>query len=295
MTLGIVIVTHNSSTCIASCLNAAGPHGSVIVVDNASADNTVSIVKSFPSVSLIPNTINKGFAAATNQAIAQLNTDCILLLNPDAILQTSVAPLIQACTAPGYAAAGGLLLDPTGQPQKGFMIRRFPTAATLAFEALGLNSIWPSNPINKRYRYADHDPNQPCDTEQPAGAFLMFRRDTWVAFKGFDERFHPLWFEDVDFLQRIQSAGHKIRYQPAAIAIHQGAHSITQLEDSKRVFYWYDNLLMYAAKHFSIVAFRAVALAVFCGAAVRLCRRSSSAKGYAKVMRLAAKAVIYGS
>jgi hypothetical protein len=55
--------------------------------------------------------------------------------------------------------------------------------------------------------------------EQPAGAFLIFPRATWQALQGFDERFHPLWFEDVDFLCRAYRAGYRIRYEPEARAV----------------------------------------------------------------------------
>jgi GT2 family glycosyltransferase len=50
--------------------------------------------------------------------------------------------------------------------------------------------------------------------EQPAGAFLMTRRDVWDQLGGFDQDFHPVWFEDVDFCRRAAEAGYRIQYVP---------------------------------------------------------------------------------
>ncbi len=74
---------------------------------------------------------------------------------------------------------------------------------------LGLNRLWPGNPVNRRYRCLDLDLEAAADVEQPAGAFLLIRRDAWQALGGFDEGFHPIWFEDVDFLKRARDAGYR--------------------------------------------------------------------------------------
>ncbi len=99
----------------------------------------------------------------------------------------------------------------TADPQSGFTIRRFPTPAALIFELFGINRLWPSNPVNRHYRYLDRDLDQPGPVEQPAGAFLMTRRDVWESLHGFDESFHPVWFEDVDYCKRASGSGYQIR------------------------------------------------------------------------------------
>ena len=155
--VGIVVVTYHSAAEIGPCLDAALATGAeIVVVDNASTDGTVSEVRRRP-VRLIANSTNRGFAAAVNQGFAVLQCPYVLLLNPDSVLQTDLGPLRDACAAPDAAGAGGLLLDISGQPQVGFMVRRFPTAASLALEALLLNRVWPQNPVNRRYRGLDLD------------------------------------------------------------------------------------------------------------------------------------------
>ncbi len=298
--VGIVIVTYNSAAEIGACLEAATATGAkVVVVDNASNDGTVEEIRRRGAL-LIANSENRGFAAATNQGFVVLNRPYVLLLNPDAVIQTDIAPLREACEQPGAAGAGGLLLDAEGRPQVGFMARQLPRASTLVLEALLLNRIWPNNPINRRYRGLGLDYGSRLQVEQPAGAFLMVRREVWQELGGFDEGFHPLWFEDVDFCRRAADRGYRMYYEPQAVAKHTGAHSIEGLAVETRRFYWYRSLLKYSAKHFGSRGFRAVCGAVAAGSVLRgiaesaLAGRFKPIAGYRDVMRLAARSLIFG-
>ncbi len=109
----------------------------------------------------------------------------------------------------------------------------------------------------------------PAAAQQPAGAFLMFSRQLWQDLGGFDERFCPVWFEDVDFCARALRSGYSGRYEPAAVARHTGGHSVGTLAFGIRKNYWYGNLLEYADKHFGFIAFRLVCAAVAVGALLR--------------------------
>jgi GT2 family glycosyltransferase len=236
-----------------------------IVVDNASTDHTLERLRAHTGVRILANSENRGFAAAVNQGIATavnqgVDADFILLLNPDVTILTSVDSLIEASRI--YGLSAGKLVDQDGCAQAGFTIRRFPTPASLIFELLGLNRLWPSNPVNRRYRCLDQDLDQPADVEQPAGAFLMFRRAIWSELEGLDERFHPIWFEDVDLCRRAVSAGHHIQYVPEVAAAHAGGHSVAQVPAGRRAVYWCASLLRYASKHFREAGYRGVCAAV---------------------------------
>jgi|SRR5579884_3410317 len=263
----VVIVTWNSERQVARAL-ASCAQMPVIVVDNASTDRTIERVREFPNVELIANTVNRGFAAAVNQGFGASTAPCVLLLNPDVELLGDPELLARACLSPGVVAATGRLLGAAGQPQRGFAIRRLPRPSALAFEALGLNALAPWNPVNRRYRHLDFDFDYDQDVEQPPGAFLAIRRETWLALGGFDEQFFPVWFEDADFCRRALELG-RIRYVPSVTARHEGAHSVSRLDWSSREQYWYGSLLRYARKHFSQSAFRGVCGAVLLGSIVR--------------------------
>jgi GT2 family glycosyltransferase len=287
-------VTRNSEEVVGQCLDALAkmaPQLTRIVVDNASADGTLQQVRGREGVRVIANPENRGFAAAVNQGIASCDASFILLLNPDATILTSVDSLVESSRE--YGLSAGKLVDQKGYAQAGFTIRRFPTPAALIFELLGLNRLWPSNPVNRRYRYLDQDLNRPAEVEQPAGAFLMFRRGVWTELGGLDERFHPIWFEDVDFCRRAVTAGYHIQYVPDTAASHAGGHSIAEIPTGPRAVYWCASLLRYASKHFREAGYRGVCMAVVVSSLPRMVagmiveRSIAPLAAYCKIVRFA--------
>ena len=213
-----------------------------------------------------------------------------LFVNPDVTLVSDLRPALEQLQDPGVGAATGRLVDETGKTQVGFNVRAFPTPASLALEALLVNRLWSRNPVNRRYRCLDMDYEQMQDVDQPAGAFLMVRRDVLEAVGMWDERFFPLWFEDVDLCRRIKRAGYKIRYVPSSVARHGGAHSVAQISLEQRQIYWYGSLLAYAGKYFSPRAEHGVRACICVGALVRVLGalgRGKSWQVYGKVVNLA--------
>lgn len=279
---------------IAQCLDGLAkmaPGFTPILVDNASSDQTVDRARLQRGVRVIANRENRGFAAAANQGIRSTDARFLLLLNPDVVLLSPLDDLITAGAKSGLAS--GKLVDADGRAQTGFTIRRFPTAASLTFEVLGINRLWKMNPVNRRYRYYDRSLDRPGEVDQPAGAFLMIRRDVWETIGGFDENFHPLWFDDVDFCRRAAEAGYTAQYCPGVLASHAGGHSIRRIPPGCRVIYWYDSLLRYAAKHFRPLAYRGVCAAVVLSSVPRMVaemireRSFTPVTAYLRVVRIA--------
>jgi N-acetylglucosaminyl-diphospho-decaprenol L-rhamnosyltransferase len=269
--VGIVIVTYNSAAEIGPCLDAALlSQAEIVVVDNASVDRTAAEVER-RGIRLIQNPKNNGFAAAVNQGFRAITANYVVLLNPDTELKSGLEDLLRQCSQPGVGAAGGRTVHANGKPQAGWMFRRLPTPAALSLEVLGINRLWPGNPVNWRFRCYDVSLNQmtPVEIEQPAGAFLMVRREAWETVGGFDEAFYPLWFEDVDFCCRLKKAGLRLFHVPTAVVTHAGGHSIVKLALGLREFYWYGSLLRYASKHFSPLGRRMVCSAVVAGSVIR--------------------------
>ena len=266
------------------------------MVDNGSSDDTLSVARQQTGWTVLANGENRGFATAANQGVRGTNAEFLLLLNPDVKLLTPVDELVDA--ARKYGLAGGKLVDRQHQTQRGFTIRRFPTAASLMLELLGVNRLWPNNPVNRRYRYLDRSLDQPAHVDQPAGAFLMFRRDVWEGLGGFDESFFPIWFEDVDFCRRATAAGYEIEYVPSVVAEHCGAHSVGLLPQGCRALFWCDSLLKYAAKHFRFLAYRAVCLAVVLTSVPRMVAGMISERSllpivsYLKIARIAVRRLV---
>jgi GT2 family glycosyltransferase len=215
MRCSAIVVTHNSGATVASCLEALTREDcEIIVVDNASADDSVLRIEEFVAwnpVRLVANENNRGFGAAVNQGVQEAAGDVFLILNPDAIAGPGAVAAMLRCIETSHAGAvGGALLESDGQPARGFAFRRIPTLAPLLCEVLLVNQLWPENPVNRRYRYLDADYAQQQEVEQPAGACLAITRTAWDKVSGFDEQFYPVWFEDVDICRRLLDQGARI-------------------------------------------------------------------------------------
>jgi N-acetylglucosaminyl-diphospho-decaprenol L-rhamnosyltransferase len=292
LSVAAVVVCYRSAGVLEKCLRSLGGMP-VVAVDNASEDDALELARRFPAVETIANPENRGFAAAVNQAVARRTEEYVMLVNPDVEIVGDAYTLARACQKAGADIAGGQLKNADGSPQWGFSVRRFPTPVTLAFEAMGWNRAFPWNPVNRAYRYLDRDPQQAAEVDQPAGAFLVFRRALWEKLGGFDETFYPAWFEDVDFCLRARQAGAKIVYAPEAVARHPGGHSFQTLDWETREVRWYVSLMRYASKHFRPSGRRRLAAGLVAGAMVRMilstCRRASRKPipVYREVIRLA--------
>lgn len=296
MSVAAVIVTYNSAEAVAECLARLEGPDEIVVVDNASSDHTLEAVRhTAPGAILVANERNRGFASAVNQGVNACRSELILLINPDAAPTgpiTSSGPLAERAMQADIGIVGGRLLGLDGCVQSGFTVRAFPTRLVLAFEALGINRLWPSNGANRRYRMGDFDYSLSQECEQPAGAFLMFRRSVFNELGGFDEGFYPVWFEDVDFCLRAAKAGYRNWYEPGSAAIHEGGHSVTRVTLPARQKYWYGSLLRFAKKHFDPYSAECIRASSAIGLALRGIassfddRRRSERQAYFQAMRM---------
>jgi N-acetylglucosaminyl-diphospho-decaprenol L-rhamnosyltransferase len=294
-----IIVTYNSAGQIGPCLEALRNEDGWqrIVVDNASRDDTVDQAQQAdPAACVVKNVKNAGFAAAANRGARLASGNVLLFLNPDAIAQPgALDALANALEQDGVGAVGGALSHNWGEVDRGFCVRRFPTLPSMAAEILLLNHIWPSNLLNRNYRCLDLNYAEPQDVDQPAGACLAVKREVWASVGGFDERFFPVWFEDVDLCLRIRAQNRKIRYCPSARFLHSGGHSVNRLPIADRQIFWYRNLLRYWRKHQSptaVTTLRGViavgmglrSLAALFGAAPENTPRTAAMQAYARVV-----------
>ena len=121
----------------------------------------------------------------------------------------------------------------------------------------------------------------------------MTRRDVWTSLHGFDESFHPVWFEDVDYCKRALDLKYRIEYVPFVQATHRGGHSVGKIPEGCRAAYWCVSLTRYAAKHFHSAGYRAVCLAVVLSSFPRMVARMiqdrslQSVATYRKIVRFA--------
>lgn len=260
--LDIVIVTWNSSRTIEPCLQALQnhrtPHSRVIVVDNASQDDTPRLLRLHEDEisHLILNAANVGFAAGCNLGARASDSPVILFLNPDCEVQAETLPEMLALLNSHWdvVAVGARLVGRDGLPQIGFCVRSLPRPIDFWFEALMVNQAFPRNRWNKRYRLLDFSLDSDAEVEQPAGASLMIRRSAFESIGGFDEHFYPAWFEDVDLCRRLKSQNQKIFFRASAIVLHVGGSSVNAMPAGRSTEFFFLNMLRYSRKHFGSIA-----------------------------------------
>ena len=246
MAVSIVVVNWNSGSLLEGCVRSLLEHArgcEIIVVDNASEDASLD----FPAltagpVKLFRNDSNLGYAAGNNVGWRQSSGTEILFLNPDTeCLPQSVDCLREALgREPGVWAAGGQLVGPAGVAQAAYGGRPFPSVGSVAAAALFLDRIWPVR---------RHGRAQGGEVDQPAAACLMVSRAALERTGGFDERFFPAWFEDVDLCRRIRDCGGRIRFEPAARFAHLGGYSARKLPRARLLAIYHRNQILYFRKH----------------------------------------------
>ena len=235
-----VVVTHNSADCVEACVRSLAAQAAsveVVVVDNASADDTAQRVRASDwrarglSLTFITNRDNRGFAAAANQGAARGQGDYVLLLNPDAALQPgALASLVAFLEAHPQAGAAGprQYLDAPGGWQwsivpappdwRLLLAARAPALADRGRTAGRLAAAWS---LNRRIWRED----APQSVPHLSGAGLLVRRAAWEAVGGLDEGFF-LFYEDLDLCDRLRAAGWALYAAPQAAMVHRGLHSV---------------------------------------------------------------------
>jgi GT2 family glycosyltransferase len=257
--LDVVVVSFNTKDVTLRCLQAlaaaapaAGTPVRCIVVDNASSDGTPEAIEArFSGVDLVHSATNLGYARAVNRGAAEGQGQWILILNTDVFARPdALGRLVEFARAnPHHAAVTGLLVDVgTDDPQRGFVVRSFPTLPQQLALLFGLEQHWPTNPVSRRARMLDFDYGRTQDLEgQPAGACLLVPRRHFEAVGGFDEGFF-FWFEDVDLLLRLRQRG-PLAFVHDAVFEHVGGASWRKWQRSQVILSRYPSLLRFFAKH----------------------------------------------
>ncbi len=251
--LSVIIVNYNVSTFLKLCLfsvrKASVSHDvEVFVVDNASKDDSVEMVKrEFPEVRLIENKENTGFSKANNQAIDQATGRIILLLNPDTIIpEHTFTRLLEFYDEhPDAAGVGVKMIDGSGRylPESK---RGLPSIRDFIYRFSGLSKLFPHSKVFSRY-YAGHlSPDKTWVVQVLAGAFLAFPSKISDKTGALDEDFF-MYGEDIDFSYRLSFEGNNY-YYPGLTIIHFKGEST--VKDKDYINRFYGAMLIFSKKHF---------------------------------------------
>ncbi len=221
--LSVVVVSYGVVDLLERCLaSLAGDaqlgHLEVIVVDNASPDESADLVESrFPWARLIRLPENRGFSGAVNAGAREARGDVLLLLNPDAALLEGTSSIeASLASLPDAWIIGLRQVDERGL----FQLSVGPWPGILA--ELGRKFVQARLDAGDR-RVAsllDRYLSRPRTVPWVAASSMLVRRDAFVRLGGFDEGFF-LFFEDIDFCLRAWRAGGRVYYDPRVTVLHR--------------------------------------------------------------------------
>lgn len=229
--LSIIVVNWNVRELLARCLSSvtssltgSGLSFQMIVVDNASDDDSAAFVRAgFPHAELVALSENRGYAGGVNVGLTHARGRFLLILNPDTEARDDAVSRLANFleTHPHVGAVGPALFYPDGtrQPAR----RRFHPLPVLFFEDTLLHGL--IGPWRRHFMVADRSPAEAQPVDWLVGAALCLRREVVETVGGMDEGYF-MYFEEVDWQRRMKAAGWSIWSLPDAVfRHHEGASS----------------------------------------------------------------------
>lgn len=237
MDISIVIVNWNTKKLLLDCLSSVfetlkNISMEVWLVDNASGDGSVEAVKrTYPSVNIIQNRKNLGFATANNNALKRMQGRYALLLNTDAVLTEGAVEKIYDFMEnnPKTGMACGQLLNQDGSKQNS--VAAFPGILSLFCNESLLQILFPEKFPAKRREYKD-----PIEVDSCIGACLMVRKKAMDDVGLLDESYF-FFLEETDWAYRMKQAGWKVFFVPSARIFHLQGQTVGHNVKSRIMFY----------------------------------------------------------
>ena len=224
--VSVLIVNWNTCGLLRDCLESlreAEPPGmlEIVVVDNGSTDGSIEMVRTgFPSVTVVENADNVGFAAAVNQADAVATAPYRLMLNSDTVVPPGV---ISGCrdhvrSDAEVAGVGCRLLNEDGSHQSS--VFRFPSLLGLLFNATYLSQVFPDHPVLNwdRYGFGKWTEIRPADVVM--GSFLLLDRAAVETDRPLLDEGYFFYGEETDLCRRFLDRGYRIEFHPGYSITH---------------------------------------------------------------------------
>src|SRR5258708_16173501 len=225
--VSVVIVSFNTASILRACILSLLQYMpqsivyEIIVVDNNSRDDTVSMIKrEFSDVVLIQNKENLGFSKANNMGIHVAQGNYILFLNPDTeFIQGGFSKLLTYLDKNNdVGALTGKVRLPDGQLDDACH-RGFPTPWNSFCHFSGLSKLFPHSKIFSGYTLGWMDLNKIHQIDACSGAFMLVRYSTGLKLQWWDEDF--FWYgEDLDFCYRLKENHWKLIFVPEFEILH---------------------------------------------------------------------------
>ncbi len=247
MDLGIVVLNYNTRDLLRDCLRSLeqtrGVAIDVTVVDNASRDGSVEMLRAeFPHTRVIASDTNGGYAYGNNLALREFLARpnpprALMLLNTDTIVPPdSLRLLMEFLDAHSDAGVvGPKLLLRDGSLDLACR-RSFPTPEISFYRMVGLSKLFPKSKRFGRYNLTYLDENETAQVDSVVGAAMLMRTQALQQAGLLDETFF-MYGEDLDLALRIKQAGWNAYYFPRAEIMHYKRESSKQSKKAQIEFY----------------------------------------------------------
>lgn len=264
--LSIIIVNYNTYDLTLRCIESVhnfthGVNFEIILVDNASTEcNAVVFKEKFPSIILVKNNENVGFARGNNIGISNASAESILLLNSDTqVIDNSICTsfkLLKEMKERGVAVVTGKLIYPNGQVQ--YQCGRFPSIKLLLFEIFRLQKLLSKTKAGELMLGGFFDHQRPVYPDWIWGTFFMFSKDILRVFP--DGKLSETYFmyqEDLEWCYYIRKAGFKIYYDPKISLIHIfSGSSVSQAQNELKSARLKKNFDDFLDRHYGLIYFK---------------------------------------
>lgn len=272
MDISIIVVSWNVRDLLRRCLFSIRQQTTdntqqieIIVVDNASSDGTVIMLRDeFPDVCVIANSDNVGFTRGNNQAFAIARGRYLFLLNPDTELGENALENLTAFMElhPRVGIVGPQLYYGDGSVQSSR--RRFPTFATAFLESTKLQQWFPRHRALTRYYMLDTRDDETQEVDWINGSAMFVRREVYEQVGGFDEGFF-MYSEELDWCYRAKQAGWQVVYLPSVQVTHYAGKSSEQVISQRDIYFHSSKVRFFRKYRGALVAeiLRAFLLAMF--------------------------------
>lgn len=242
--ISVIIVNWNGKSllhnCLTSLMRGSYKNYEILFVDNASSDGSADYIKKhFPSVTIIQNTKNLGFAGGHEVALQKAKGEAILLLNTDTVVQKDVVEkLVRVLYSRKKIAAV--------QPKILF------DAQKNLIDSIGCFFL--SNGL--LYHFGREKPhtvplyNKEMDVFSAKAVCLLLRRDAIEQVGLFDQDYYA-YFEETDLCMRLWLAGYRVVYTPSTSVLHVGGASSCQSDSRFIQFHSQKNAICTYLKNLS--------------------------------------------
>ena len=224
MRIDYVVVAYSSAGDLPACLDSitadAPPDAGIIVVDNASPDDSAAVANSHPAApKVVRSETNLGFGGGCNLGASNSEADAVFFVNPDARLAAGVsAALVAEFEANARAgAAAPRVVDPTGESRAASAGAEPGLRSTVGHYLL-LGRVPLLRTLFRPLHLAR--PERRASPDWVSGAAMLVRREAFVAVGGFDERIF-MYMEDVDLCRRLRASGWTVEYLPDVRVEHR--------------------------------------------------------------------------